>query len=75
MAAGFGFELTEGWSIQADLAFYRDDDPLGASTEALAGLGLAFAVSNNLQLDLGVTVGLNRDSPDFGLYAGAASRF
>ena len=75
MAAGFGFELFEGWSIQADLAVYRDDDPLGASIEALAGLGLAFAVSNNLQLDLGATIGLNRDSPDFGLYVGAASRF
>ena len=74
MAAGFGFNLSQRLSAQLDLAFYRDDDPLGASTEALAGLGLAFAVNDDLQLDLGAIVGLNRASPDLGIYLGAASR-
>ena len=75
MAAGFGFNLSERLSTQLDLALYRDDDPLGASTEAVAGLGLAYAVSNNLQLDVGAIVGLNRDSADLEIYLGAASRF
>lgn len=75
LAAGFGFNLSERLSAQLDLAFYRDEDPLGASTEALAGLGLAYAVNNDLQLDVGAIIGLNRDSADLGIYVGAASRF
>lgn len=75
MAVGFGRALSSRLSAQLDLAFYRDDDPLGATTEALAGLGLAYLVNNDLQVDLGATIGLNRDSPNFGLYVGAASRF
>lgn len=74
-AAGFGLSLTSRLSAQFDLALYRDDDPLGASTEALAGLGLAYGVNDDLQLDIGANIGLNRDSPDFGLYMGAAGRF
>lgn len=75
LAAGFGLSLTSRLSAQFDLALYRNDDPLGATTEALAGLGLAYGVNNNLQLDIGATIGLNRASPDFGLYMGAASKF
>ncbi len=75
LAAGFGFNLSKRLSAQLDLAFYRDDDPLGASTEALAGLGLAWLVNDDLQLDLGANIGLNRETPNFGIYVGAANRF
>lgn len=74
-AFGFGFNLSERLSAQLDLSIARDDDPLGASTEALAGLGLAYGVNDDLQLDIGANVGLNRDSADLQIYVGAASRF
>lgn len=74
-AAGVGFNLSSRLSAQLDLAFTRDDDPLGATTEAVAGLGLAYAVNSDFQLDAGAIIGLNEDSADLELYMGAAGRF
>lgn len=75
LTAGVGFSLSRRLSAVLDLAVSRDEDPLGATTEALAAIALAFEVSKNLQLDAGAVFGLNRDSPDLELYVGAASRF
>ena len=36
---------------------------------------LAYAVSDDLQLDIGANLGLTRDTPDLELYAGASIRF
>lgn len=58
-----------------DLAVIQDDDPAGSSTEALLGLSMTLGLSANVQLDAGLNLGLNDDSPDTELYAGIATRF
>jgi hypothetical protein len=37
--------------------------------------GLAYAVTKNLQLDVGASVGLNHDTPGVNVYSGIATRF
>jgi hypothetical protein len=75
LVAGFGFNLSERLSAVLDLAVSRDEDPLDATTQALAAFALALEVTKNLQLDAGLVLGLNRQSPDLELYLGAAGRF
>jgi hypothetical protein len=58
-----------------DLALARDEDPLGTTNEAVAAFALAFLAANDLQLDAGAVIGLNRDAADLELYIGAAKRF
>lgn len=74
-AAGIGFDLSDAVSASAEVSLTRDRDPAGHSTEALAGLSAAWQPGENSQWDMGVNVGLNRDSPDIELYAGYVRRF
>ena len=75
LAVGGSFNLSERLSAVLDLSLQRDLDPLGHTTEALAGLALSYQPSPNFEVDLGAILGLNADSPDFELYLGAARRF
>jgi hypothetical protein len=50
-------------------------DPAGTVRQASADAALAFAVSNEVQLDAGANVGLTRITPDIEFYAGVAARF
>lgn len=50
-------------------------DPERTVRQASADAALAYAVSNEVQLDLGANVGLTRDTPDFEAYAGVSVRF
>ena len=75
LAAGAGFNLSKRLSAVIDLAVARDEDPLGATTEALAAFALAYLVANDLQVDIGAVIGLNEDAADLELYLGAAKRF
>jgi hypothetical protein len=75
IAAGAGLFLVDGLFAVLDLSLTRDEDPLGHTTEALAGLALAWTLNPSLQLDAGAVIGLNADSPDLELYVGAAKRF
>ncbi len=50
-------------------------DPSGTIKQASADAALAYAVSNDLQLDVGTNLGLTRDTPDLELSAGASIRF
>lgn len=69
---GFG-ELT----LAAELWARRDDDPLGETTEATAGLQVMWTPSglDGVQFDIGVDFGLNADAPDLEIGAGIARRF
>lgn len=73
--AGIDADLGEDVTVTAELSLTRDRDPAGPSTEALAGLSLAWQPSHNLQLDAGANLGLNRETPDLELYAGISRRF
>jgi hypothetical protein len=75
LAVGLGFDLSERLSVVMDLALTRDHDPLGTTNEAVAAFALAFLAANDLQLDAGAVIGLNRDAADLELYIGAAKRF
>jgi hypothetical protein len=50
-------------------------DPAGTVQQTSADAAVAYAVSNDLQLDAGANVGLTRDTPDLEFYAGASIRF
>jgi hypothetical protein len=72
---GLDVPLADKVGATAELSAGRDDDPSGHSTQLLAGLSAGWTPNDNLQLDLGANVGLNRDSPDVELYFGVARRF
>ncbi len=73
--AGLGFGFGPTVSASLELSLLRDHDPDGRSTDALAGLSLAWQPGDDLQLDAGVNLGLNRASPDVAVYIGIARRF
>ena len=50
-------------------------DPAGTVKQASADAALAYAVSNDVQVDAGANVGLTRDTADLELYAGISLRF
>ncbi len=50
-------------------------DPAGTVRQASIDGAIAYAVSSELQLDLGANAGLTRDTADIELYAGASVRF
>lgn len=50
-------------------------DPAGTIQQASLDGALAYAVSDDLQLDIGGNLGLTRNTPDLEFYAGASIRF
>jgi len=50
-------------------------DPAGTIKQASADVALAFAVSDDLQLDAGANLGLTNDTPDLEAYIGTSVRF
>ncbi|VVT23792.1 conserved hypothetical protein [Sphingomonas sp. EC-HK361] len=74
-AAGIGWKIAEPVTLTGEVQVLRDDDPQGASTQALAALSVAYSASDDLQFDLFGAGGLNRDTPDVEIAAGFARRF
>lgn len=72
---GLGVPLSSRLSASAELWGYWDFDPAGTVRQYAAGGSAAYLVSNDVQLDAGVNLGLNRDTPDVQLYSGIAFRF
>jgi len=72
---GLGFKLGSAWTATIEGQLLRDEDPAGATTQALASLSLAWAAKDNLQFDVGGVAGLNRNAPDVELYIGVSRRF
>lgn len=50
-------------------------DPAGTVEQASADAALAYAASDNLQLDFGTNIGLTEQTPDLEIYAGLSFRF
>lgn len=73
----FGVDLavTSKIGATAELEVAHDEDPAGHSSPLLAGFSADWTPNDNLQLDLGTNVGLNRASPDVEVYFGVARRF
>ncbi|OYY67812.1 transporter [Sphingomonas sp. 28-63-12] len=74
-AGGVSIAPMNGVTLAIEAAVLRDDDPDGASTQAIAGAAMGIMVGRNAQLDVGSEFGLNRDAPDVHLYIGIARRF
>jgi len=72
---GVGFALSEALTLTVEDQLVRDEDPSGATTQALASASLAWMPRKTLQLDVGAVARLNRNAPDIELYAGIARRF
>jgi hypothetical protein len=72
---GLDVDVTKHVSIAVEVAAVRDHDPSGHSTSVLAGFSAGWRPSDDWQLDLGVNLGLNRDTPDVELYAGVVKWF
>jgi hypothetical protein len=72
---GIGTDIRPSLSGTLEFQAMRDNDPDGHSTQALAGLSLAWQPQDRLQLDIGGVAGLNHASPDAQLYVGIARRF
>ncbi|CCW17041.1 hypothetical protein EBBID32_13800 [Sphingobium indicum BiD32] len=73
--AGFGFEIINKLSATVELSMARDCEPAGHSTIGLAGLSFGWQPTDALQLDAGLNIGLNHDSPDREVYVGITQRF
>jgi len=67
--------LSKRLSAAVDLWGSWDWDPAGTVRQFSIGPSLAYLLSNDLQLDAGVDLGLNRNTPGFATYAGVSVRF
>lgn len=72
---GLGVAITPAVTGTVEFQALRDDDPSGATTQALAGLSLGWMANDALQLDIGGAIGLNHASPDSEIYLGISRRF
>jgi hypothetical protein len=72
---GLSGSLTPQISATAELSGFRDEDPAGHRTEYLAGVSLTWQPRDDLQLDMGANLGLDRAAPGTELYFGIARRF
>jgi hypothetical protein len=71
-SATLGISLTDNLSLYLELVGIAGQD---ADYQALFDTGLTFAVTENLILDAGVRIGMNRPAPDFGVFTGMSIRF
>jgi len=67
--------IAQGLTLVGELWTMTSFDPADRVTQASADAALAWAVSEQVQFDLGANFGLNRVTADVELYAGASVRF
>jgi hypothetical protein len=69
------FPITNRVTMAAELWSNFNFDPAGTVKQASVDGSIAYALSERLQLDGGVNLGLTRDTPDAEIYAGISARF
>lgn len=67
--------IARRWTVAGEFWTNFNFDPAGAIDQASADVALAYALSNDLQLDGGANFGLTAATPDFELYVGLSFRF
>jgi hypothetical protein len=72
---GLSGSLSDALTATIDVELLRDRDPGQHSTEALAGLSLAWQPQQLLQFDIGSNVGMNHASADVEVYVGVTRKF
>lgn len=73
--AGLGYSFTDAVGATVEFQALHDDDPGGRSTQLLGALSLSWAPADDLQLDAGTSLGLDRDAADMELYVGISRQF
>ncbi len=71
--AVLGYSLTEKWGAFVEYAGVTGSAALAYQATAVGGF--TYAVTDNLQLDVGARVGLNEAAEDFGAFTGMSIRF
>jgi hypothetical protein len=74
-AVSVGLQVTDRLNISGDLWGAWDFGPAGTTRQYSIDAAVAYLLSNNVQLDAGVNLGLNRNTPDLEVYSGIAFRF
>jgi hypothetical protein len=74
-AASAGLPLSDRFTVSAELWTSSDFDPDRTVRQYSIDAAAAYLVSSDVQLDAGVDLGLNRDTPDLEIYSGIAIRF
>ncbi len=72
---GLGYALSDAVTAVAELSADRDDDPMGATTQTLAAVSLAWQPTKRTQIDLLLVGGLNDAAPDARVVLGGAVAF
>lgn len=75
MVAAVAIEISDAFSTTIEAQVMRDDDPSGATTQAVAGLGCLWTVAPRRAFFAEAVGGLNHAAPDVRLYAGIAALF
>ena len=70
-----GWAASEKLNLSAELWGAWDWDPAGTTRQASADGSVAYLLGNDVQLDAGANLGLNRVTPDVELYGGVSVRF
>jgi hypothetical protein len=73
--ASVGVALNDRLGVSGELWGQWDWDPAGTTRQYSADGSVAYLLSNDVQLDAGANLGLNRNTPDVELYAGVSRRF
>ena len=73
--ANLGWQVTPKLNLSAEIWGQWDWDPAGTTRQASADGAVAYLVSQEVQLDSGFNIGLNRVTPDIELYVGIAKQF
>lgn len=72
---GLGMPFSARLSGSAEIGVTWDFEPSGTVREYVAAASLAYLVSDDVQVDAGVNIGLNGPAADTQLYSGVALRF
>ena len=74
-AASVGVPLSKRLTVSGELWAAWDFDPAGTVRRYSIDGAVAYLLSNNVQVDAGANLGLNRDTPDVEVYSGISFRF
>jgi hypothetical protein len=69
------YELKEGLYIVGDTGFERNADPNAETAPAYALVGVSYAVTGAVVLDVGIKFGLNKQEVDRAVTAGVTLNF
>jgi hypothetical protein len=70
-----GFSLPHNLTLYGELWGNWNFDPAGMVQQFSADAAIAYGVSEYLQLDMGLNVGLNKDTPNLQDHVGISQKF